>query len=146
MLSGQVSSSEEGLMEGVLVSAKKEGSSVTTTVVSNDKGQFAFPAGVARVDDFGDIFVFNEFAENINATRHSFGRCEVELRRHNGQLLHVPLILFFHRGWHAQLKKMADGRLLSPLNVLVVDDDVDARDLLKTVLEQAELIAGDWAE
>jgi virginiamycin B lyase len=44
-LSGQVSSTEEGAMEGVLVSAKKEGSTVTTTVVSNDKGQFSFPAG-----------------------------------------------------------------------------------------------------
>ena len=44
-LSGQVSSTEEGLMEGVLVSAKKEGSTVTTTVVTNDKGQFSFPAG-----------------------------------------------------------------------------------------------------
>src|SRR5712672_1705480 len=44
-LSGKVSSIEEGLMEGVLVSAKKEGSTVTTTVVSNDKGEFSFPAG-----------------------------------------------------------------------------------------------------
>lgn len=44
-LTGQVSSTEEGMMEGVLVSAKKEGSTVTTTVVSNDKGQFTFPAG-----------------------------------------------------------------------------------------------------
>jgi virginiamycin B lyase len=44
-LSGQVSSAEEGPMEGVLVSAKKEGATVTTTVVSNDKGQFSFPAG-----------------------------------------------------------------------------------------------------
>ena len=43
-LSGQVSSAEEGLMEGVLVSAKKEGSTVTTTVVSNAKGEFSFPA------------------------------------------------------------------------------------------------------
>jgi streptogramin lyase len=43
-LSGQVSSAEEGAMEGVLVSAKKEGSTITTTVVSNDKGQFSFPA------------------------------------------------------------------------------------------------------
>jgi streptogramin lyase len=32
-------------MEGVLVSAKKEGSTITTTVVSNDKGEFSFPAG-----------------------------------------------------------------------------------------------------
>jgi streptogramin lyase len=43
-LSGQVFSAEEGMMEGVLVSAKKEGSTITTTVVSNDKGQFSFPA------------------------------------------------------------------------------------------------------
>src|SRR5947209_16847028 len=44
-LRGQVSSEAEGVMEGVLVSAKKEGSTVTTTVVSNDKGQFSFSAG-----------------------------------------------------------------------------------------------------
>ncbi len=31
-------------MEGVLVSAKKEGSTITTTVVTNDKGQYSFPA------------------------------------------------------------------------------------------------------
>src|SRR6266478_5399839 len=43
-LSGKVSSAEEGLMEGVLVSAKKEGSTVTTTVVSNARGEFSFPA------------------------------------------------------------------------------------------------------
>jgi virginiamycin B lyase len=43
-LSGQVSSAEEGAMEGVLVSAKKDGSTITTTVVSNDKGAFSFPA------------------------------------------------------------------------------------------------------
>src|SRR5215468_1474415 len=43
-LGGQVSSAEEGAMEGVLVSAKKQGSTITTTVVTNDKGQFSFPA------------------------------------------------------------------------------------------------------
>jgi virginiamycin B lyase len=43
-LSGKVSSAEEGLMEGVLISAKKEGSTITTTVVSNAKGEFRFPA------------------------------------------------------------------------------------------------------
>ncbi len=44
-LTGAVSSAEEGAMEGVLVSAKKAGSTITTTVVSNDKGQYSFPAG-----------------------------------------------------------------------------------------------------
>ena len=43
-LTGLVSSAEEGAMEGVLVSAKKQGSTITTTVVTNDKGQFSFPA------------------------------------------------------------------------------------------------------
>src|SRR4051812_48852098 len=44
-LSGKVSSTEEGLMEGVLVSAKKEGTTVTTTVVTNERGEFSFPSG-----------------------------------------------------------------------------------------------------
>ncbi len=44
-LKGQISSTEEGLMEGVLVSAKRDGATVTTTVVSNAKGEFSFPAG-----------------------------------------------------------------------------------------------------
>src|ERR1700738_588457 len=43
-LSGQISSTEEGLMEGVLVSAKKEGSTITTTVVRHAKGEFSVPA------------------------------------------------------------------------------------------------------
>jgi len=43
-LTGQVTSAEEGAMEGVLVSAKKDGSTVTTTVVTNEKGEYSFPA------------------------------------------------------------------------------------------------------
>src|ERR1700757_5275325 len=43
-ITGQVSSTEEGKMEGVLVSAKKDGSTITKTVVSNDKGEFSFAA------------------------------------------------------------------------------------------------------
>jgi streptogramin lyase len=43
-LSGTVSSSQEGNMEGVLVTAKKEGSTIAITVVSDDKGNFSFPA------------------------------------------------------------------------------------------------------
>ena len=39
-LSGQVSSAQDGAMEGVLVSLKKEGSTITTTVVYK-KGQKA---------------------------------------------------------------------------------------------------------
>src|SRR6266480_874363 len=43
-LSGRVSSAEEGAMEGVLVSAKQTGSSVTITVVSDTQGRYSFPA------------------------------------------------------------------------------------------------------
>jgi hypothetical protein len=43
-LSGQVASAEEGPMEGVLVSAKKRGSTVTVTVVSEEGGNYSFPA------------------------------------------------------------------------------------------------------
>ena len=42
-LTGQVTSAEEGAMEGVLVSAKKDGTNITVTVVTNDKGQYSFP-------------------------------------------------------------------------------------------------------
>lgn len=42
-LTGIVSSKEEGHMEGVLVSAKRDGSNVTVTVVSDSHGNFAFP-------------------------------------------------------------------------------------------------------
>jgi virginiamycin B lyase len=43
-LSGRVSSIEEGPMEGVLVSVKKAGSTMTITVVSDEQGRYRFPA------------------------------------------------------------------------------------------------------
>lgn len=43
-LSGQVSSQEEGFMEGVLVSARRTGSVTTTTVVTDQQGRYSFPA------------------------------------------------------------------------------------------------------
>jgi len=43
-LSGKVTSSEEAAMEGVLVSAKREGSTITVTVVSDAQGRYSFPA------------------------------------------------------------------------------------------------------
>jgi streptogramin lyase len=43
-LTGQVSSQKEGAMEGVVVSAKKDGSTITVSVVTDDKGHFSFPA------------------------------------------------------------------------------------------------------
>ena len=47
-LAGQVSSAEEGPMEGVVVSAKKDGSTISVSVVTDAQGRFAFPG--ARLD------------------------------------------------------------------------------------------------
>ncbi len=43
-LSGHVGSAEQGPMEGVLVSAKRAGSTITVTVVSDHDGRYAFPS------------------------------------------------------------------------------------------------------
>src|SRR5262249_49037383 len=47
-LNGQVTSAEEGAMEGVVVSAKRQGSTITVSVVTNAGGRFSFPA--ARIE------------------------------------------------------------------------------------------------
>jgi virginiamycin B lyase len=47
-LAGQVSSAEEGAMEGVLVSARKDASTITVTVVSDAQGHYGFPT--SRLD------------------------------------------------------------------------------------------------
>ena len=43
-LNGQVSSQAEGLMEGVLVTVRREGARFTVTVVSDEQGQYSFPS------------------------------------------------------------------------------------------------------
>ena len=43
-LAGQVTSEAEGAMEGVVVSAKKTGSTVMVSVISDAKGHYSFPA------------------------------------------------------------------------------------------------------
>jgi len=42
-LAGQITSAEEGPMEGVLVTAKKAGSTVAVTVASDERGRYRFP-------------------------------------------------------------------------------------------------------
>ncbi len=44
VLTGRVSSEAEGPMEGVLVRAKKEGATISVTVVSDRDGRYSFPA------------------------------------------------------------------------------------------------------
>jgi virginiamycin B lyase len=43
-LTGQVSSKEEGAMEGVVVSAKREGSTIMVSVVTDKQGRYSFPS------------------------------------------------------------------------------------------------------
>lgn len=43
-LTGTVSSVEEGKMEGVVVSAQKDGSNITVSVISDEKGHYTLPA------------------------------------------------------------------------------------------------------
>jgi virginiamycin B lyase len=43
-LAGEVRSAKEGAMDGVVVSAKRDGSTITISVVSDDKGRYSFPA------------------------------------------------------------------------------------------------------
>src|ERR1035437_1451571 len=43
-LTGQVTSTQEGPMEGVLVTAKKTSSTIAITVVSDEQGRYRFPS------------------------------------------------------------------------------------------------------
>lgn len=52
-LSGRVTSAEEGPMEGVLVSARKAGSTITVTVVSDRQGRYRFPSSKLSPGDYG---------------------------------------------------------------------------------------------
>src|ERR1051326_6518038 len=47
-IAGQVGSADEARMEGVLVSAKRDGATTTVTVVSDAQGRYSFPA--AKLD------------------------------------------------------------------------------------------------
>ena len=62
---GQVTSVEEGPMEGVLVSARKAGSTLTTTVVTDQQGRYAFPR--ARLEP-------GEYALRIRAIGYEMAR------------------------------------------------------------------------
>src|SRR5215212_10234005 len=57
-VTGKVTSAEEGAMEGVVVRAKK--GIVTVSVVSNARGEFAFPANKLRGD--------GDYAVSVKAT------------------------------------------------------------------------------
>jgi len=51
-LTGSVGSADQALMEGVLVSARKIGTSITITVVSDKDGRFSFPTSKIRLGEY----------------------------------------------------------------------------------------------
>lgn len=52
-LAGTVASAEEGPMEGVLVTAKRAGSTIAVTVVTDAKGRYRFPRARLEPGDYG---------------------------------------------------------------------------------------------
>jgi len=52
-LTGRITSAEEGPMEGVLVSAKRAGSTITITVVSDEQGRYRFPSSKLQPGQYG---------------------------------------------------------------------------------------------
>ena len=51
-LTGRVNSEQEGPMEGVVVTARKEGSTISVSVVSDDTGRYNFPAAKLESGDY----------------------------------------------------------------------------------------------
>ncbi len=52
-LTGRVSSDQEGPMEGVVVSARMSGSTISTSVVTNNEGRYSFPAAKLEPGSYG---------------------------------------------------------------------------------------------
>src|SRR5712692_972648 len=102
-LTGQVTSNEEGLMEGVLVSAKKAGSTVTVTVVSDAQGRYGFPrtrlepgryavrmrAVGYEMDDIGSVEITGDKATQLDLKLHKTHDLSAQLS--NGEwILSMP--------------------------------------------------------
>lgn len=83
-LTGEVSSAEEGPMEGVLVSARKPSSTVTVTVVSDREGRYRFPG--ARLEP-GEYSIriraagYDLDATTTTITAGATGRLDLKLRK-----------------------------------------------------------------
>ena len=56
-LRGTVASDQEGRMEGVVVSAKKAGTTITVSVVSDANGEYSFPASRLDLGSLGAAVV-----------------------------------------------------------------------------------------
>jgi len=76
-LTGTVASAEEGAMEGVLVSVKRTGSTLTTTVVTDNEGRFRFPRTRLEAGSYG-VSIRATLLERTKR-RPSFGASALEL-------------------------------------------------------------------
>src|ERR1051325_993232 len=82
-LTGRVTSVEEGSMEGVLVSAKRLDSTITTTVVSDEQGRYRFPAAKLQP---------GKYALRIRAVGYDLeGPQEVEISKDNSATADLKL-------------------------------------------------------
>src|ERR1700741_1436823 len=76
-LSGTVSSPADGPMEGVLVGAKRAGSTISTWVVSNAQGQYSFPR---------DRMEPGRYAVSIRAVGYELPATSVDLKSEPARL------------------------------------------------------------
>src|SRR5438093_2897889 len=76
-LTGKVTSQAEGAMEGVIVGAKKAGSTITTWVVSNAQGQYSFPP---------DRMEPGKYAVSIRAVGYELPATSVDLKGDTARL------------------------------------------------------------
>jgi virginiamycin B lyase len=76
-LTGKVTSQAEGAMEGVIVGAKKAGSTITTWVVSDAQGQYSFPR---------DKMEPGKYAISIRAVGYELPRTSVDVTAEPAQL------------------------------------------------------------
>src|SRR5262245_59315982 len=89
-LTGSVTSSEESRMEGVLVSAKREGSNKIVTVVSNAEGVYSFPRNRLEAGRYdvsiravGYVLPAPSSKMSVTVTADATARLNLNLRRSN---------------------------------------------------------------
>lgn len=89
-LAGQVASVEEGAMEGVLVTARKTGASIATTVVSDASGHYAFPRARLEPGSYAITMRAASMRDGGTATYNPAAHVEVTVRPRpeNGQGVH----------------------------------------------------------
>jgi streptogramin lyase len=100
-LTGKVTSQSEGAMEGVLVGAKKLGSTITTWVVTDAEGQYRFP---------GDRVTPGKYAIQIRAIGYDVPTTGIDVTAQTARLdLHLSKVA----GTSKLAMQMSNGELLT---------------------------------